>query len=67
MKKYFLYHIRWQLSTPILAIVVEKTAHLGFWTSAVIANIIGASIFFWVDQWIFKNKREVVKSINEKF
>jgi hypothetical protein len=56
MKKFFLYQFRWQLSTPILAIVVQNTAHLGFWTSAVIANIIGASIFFWVDRWIFRNK-----------
>ena len=52
--KFVLYLIRWQLSTPILAIVIEKTAHLGFWTSAVIANLIGACIFFNVDKYIFK-------------
>ena len=58
VKKFFLYVFRWQLSTPILWLVVHK---LGVGLSAtVIANLIGAGIFFWVDIFIFgarKNKK----------
>jgi len=57
MKKLFLYMIRWQLSTPILAIVpIALTMYYtnNFWIDAAIANVIGSLIFFWVDKWIFK-------------
>jgi hypothetical protein len=55
-KRYGLYLIRWQLSTPILA-VVPIILHLNdFWTAAFIANIIGGLIFFWVDNFIFTAK-----------
>ena len=66
IKKFILYHIRWQLSTPILAPIVSlftnhgdtlfaKDALLG----AIVANVMGASIFFWVDKIIFHNKIDV--------
>ena len=56
-KKYFLYLIRWQLSTPILAVCVIWLASLGTTWATIIANFIGGLIFFWVDKWIFnKNK-----------
>lgn len=53
MKKYILYLLRWQLSTPILAIVLY---HLPFNTliNTIIANLIGGIIFFWIDKLIFK-------------
>lgn len=54
IKQYLLYLGRWQLSTPILAIVVGYFAYLGEWWAAIIANLIGALIFFWVDRIIFK-------------
>lgn len=69
MKRFILYLIRWQLSTPILAPVVAITKNfpqiLGGnynipwfgtpedWIGAAIANLIGGSIFFWVDRFIF--------------
>ena len=54
MKRFILYLIRWQLSTPILWLVVRN---LGTSIGAtVIANLIGASIFFWVDKFIFTSK-----------
>lgn len=54
-KRFFLYVFRWQLSTPILWLVVHK---LGVGLSAtVIANLIGAGIFFWVDIFIFGARR----------
>jgi len=55
MKRFVLYLLRWQLSTPILAMVIAWLAYLGEWKAAAIANLIGGTIFFWVDRWIFKS------------
>ena len=49
--------LSWQLSTPILAIVIAWLAYLGEWAAAAIANLIGGTIFFWVDRWIFRPSR----------
>jgi len=54
MLKFLLYAFRWQLSTPILYPVVHYYGS-GFWPVA-FANLIGASIFFWVDKFIFSPK-----------
>jgi hypothetical protein len=54
IKKYIFYIIRWQLSTPILAIVLIWLANQNKWVATIIANFIGALIFFWVDRIIFK-------------
>jgi hypothetical protein len=55
MKRFLLYALRWQLSTPTLAIITFWLSdRYGFWISAAIANLVGAAIFFWVDRWIFK-------------
>lgn len=54
LKKYLLYIIRWQLSTPVLAIVLIVLASTNKWTATIIANFIGALIFFWIDRLIFK-------------
>ena len=53
MKRYLLYLIRWQLSTPILALVLYllNTNEL---IETIIANLIGGMIFYWVDKKIFK-------------
>ena len=58
-KKYILYLIRWQLSTPILAIVLKLLSNMNEWGATVIANLIGGLIFFWVDKIIFKKKSDV--------
>ena len=50
-KRFILYLIRWQLSTPILWLVVRNLG-TGIWATMV-ANLIGGSIFFWVDKFIF--------------
>ncbi len=52
-KRYVLYLIRWQLSTPILAVVLAWLVGFNEWVAAAIANVIGANIFFWVDRYIF--------------
>jgi len=50
-RKFSLYLLRWQLSTPILWFVV-KNLGVGIW-STILANLIGGIIFFWVDRFIF--------------
>lgn len=55
-KKYFLYLIRWQLSTPILAIALIWLNPFGQWPATIVANFIGGLIFFWVDKFIFTSK-----------
>lgn len=49
--------VRWQLSTPILAIVMYFCSSAGnpleSINSAIWANIIGALIFFWIDLYTF--------------
>jgi hypothetical protein len=56
MKRFFLYLLRWQLSTPILAIVLY---FLPFTTlvNTIIANLIGGIIFFWIDKLIFREEK----------
>lgn len=58
LKKYFFYLIRWQLSTPILAVCLIWLSSLGEIWSTIIANFIGALIFFWIDKIIFKEKKD---------
>jgi len=53
-KKYLLYLIRWQLSTPILAVVLYFLTDMNTLLATVLANFIGGLIFFWVDKFIFK-------------
>ena len=54
MRRFVLYLVRWQLSTPILWLVV-KNLGVGIWPT-IIANLIGGSIFFWIDKFIFTSK-----------
>jgi DNA-directed RNA polymerase subunit RPC12/RpoP len=55
-KRYGLYLIRWQLSTPILAVALIWLASMNKWVATIIANLIGGLIFFWVDRFIFTSK-----------
>lgn len=55
-KRYGLYLIRWQLSTPILAGVLYVLSGTGKLTATIIANFIGGLIFFWVDRFIFTSR-----------
>lgn len=63
-KKYLLYLLRWQLSTPILAVCLVWLGGLDELWATIIANLIGGLIFFWVDKYIFghttkpKNKNQ---------
>jgi hypothetical protein len=61
LKRYGFYLIRWQLSTPILAIALVYLASLGEFWATVIANLIGGLIFFWIDKLIFRKKSKLPK------
>ena len=51
-KRFLLYLLRWQLSTPILALCL---CWLPFNTiiNTIVANLIGGIIFFFIDKKIF--------------
>ena len=53
-KKYALYLLRWQLSTPILAVCMYYLA-FNVTLKTIMANLIGGLIFFWVDRYIFRS------------
>ena len=55
IEKLSLYVLRWQLSTPILYLVMA-VFKLPDFEKVVLANFIGALVFFPVDELIFKNK-----------
>lgn len=60
--KYLIYLGRWQLSTPILAIVLM---FLGAGIEGVvIANLIGGLIFFWIDRILIQKQKTKVLSID---
>lgn len=59
LKQYSFYLIRWQLSTPILAVVLKLLSNMSTLMATIIANFIGGLIFFWVDKIIFKKKSDV--------
>ena len=51
-----MYMLRWQLSTPILAIIPAAMRKKGIknkWIEAAVANLIGSLIFYYVDKIIF--------------
>lgn len=56
-KRYGLYLLRWQLSTPILAGALFVLSRADKVTATVIANLLGGLIFFWVDMIIFTSGR----------
>ncbi|MEW6515370.1 MAG: hypothetical protein AB1439_00510 [candidate division FCPU426 bacterium] len=53
IKRYGLYLLRWQLSTPILAACLIYFRPLGSLWATVLANLAGGLVFFWVDRFIF--------------
>ncbi|MFA5271380.1 MAG: hypothetical protein WC412_03445 [Candidatus Omnitrophota bacterium] len=64
LRKFVLYLLRWQLSTPILWLVLRNLG-VGVW-STVLANFIGGAIFFWVDRFIFTSYAVEVWQFKDK-
>lgn len=54
MTKFTLYLLRWQMSSPILAVALSMFESVGTLWATVIANLIGGCLFFFVDKWIFR-------------
>ena len=54
IKRYLFYLFRWQLSTPILAVVLLWLNDWNVTWATIIANLIGGLIFFWIDKFIFR-------------
>jgi len=52
----FLYMLRWQASSPILAAAVFLVPG-GTVVKVVAANLIGSLVFFNVDKWIMSRKK----------
>lgn len=51
-KKFILYLLRWQLSSPILYLCLNNLS-FGNFANTIIANLIGGCIFYWIDKFIF--------------
>jgi len=64
IKRFILYLLRWQLSAPILWLVVSNLG-TGI-VATILANFIGGSIFFWVDRFIFTSKAVEMWHFKEK-
>ncbi len=59
MNKYLLYGLKWQAGTPIVAVgmwALTQKAGMGYLAATVVVNIIGAVIFYKIDEYIFKKK-----------
>ena len=60
MKKTFIiYLLRWQLSGVVLAPVLALMTQTPLWQPTIIlatvaANLLGGSVFFWIDRKIFR-------------
>ena len=58
--KYLLYHLRWQSSIipmyPVMWILENTISSLII--RLIIASAVGASMFWYLDKWIFTSKKE---------
>lgn len=54
-KKFILYLLRWQLSSPILYLCL-KFLNLGTFWNTILSNLIGGCIFYFVDKAIFNKE-----------
>ncbi len=61
MKKYTIYHIRWQISALVMMpIMIFLEQHLPLWQNLMIGQFVGALIFWNIDKWIFGRHNESV-------
>lgn len=57
LKKLVLYLIRWQCSTPVLALCLFLlSARMNELGATIVANFIGGLMFFFIDERIFKKE-----------
>jgi hypothetical protein len=65
MKRFLKYSFRWQLSTPILALCIVFIPG-GAVLQTIIANLVGAVVFYHIDKKIFKNKTHPSNTTNSE-
>ena len=59
LKRYIIYLIRWQISTPVIAFCFMLFLdRFGTVLTTVLANLVGGLIFFWIDIFIFKPSKQ---------
>ena len=60
MKRYFIYHLRWQISALVMMPIMLYIQALGYplWVNLMIGQFFGALIFWFVDLRIFKEHKE---------
>lgn len=56
MKRFIIYLMRWQLSGVILAPCIYLLSDYGSIVSAIVANLIGGTIFYKLDKYLFNKK-----------
>ena len=56
-RRFLLYAARWQLSSPILALCLAGLGDLGIVWATIIANFVGACVFYFIDKRIFKENK----------
>ena len=61
MKRFLLYLLRWQLSSPILALCMALMGDWNIAIATIIANLVGGCLFFWVDKVIFREENDQAK------
>ena len=55
--RFILYLLRWQLSTPILYLVLRiMLPYTSELFATIVANLIGGCVFYFVDREIFRKK-----------
>lgn len=59
MKKYLLYHFRWQtgaiITIPAMYLFID-IMNLSTWIAVIFMQFVGAIVFYPIDQYIFKKK-----------
>lgn len=61
MRRLIAYILRWQMSTPILAVVTYWLSGYGTILSSIAANLIGGMLFYKIDEKIFNNHKETTE------
>ena len=56
-KRFNIYLLRWQLGTPLyVGVMWYLLQHADLLTATIIANVIGACVFYKIDDIIFKKR-----------
>lgn len=69
MKQLLKYMVRWQLSTPILAIIpIILFRYIGdnFWVAAFVSNLVGSLIFYKIDKMIFAKEISRIQKLRSR-